>query len=161
MNGPWRRQTVQMPDPIVELCPADTHPLRRAVLRTGTASDVVVFDGDDESATFHLGAERNGEIVAVSSWMRRRFGAHDAAYQLRGMATAPTVRGTGVGTALLLAGLAECRARGAEVVWARARVTALEFYTSHGFEVVGDEFVDDTTGLPHVVIHRPVIGTPQ
>ncbi|MGA1594495.1 MAG: hypothetical protein ACO371_07620 [Ilumatobacteraceae bacterium] len=40
-------------------------------------------------------------------------------------------------------------ALGAELVWARARDTALTFYTSRGFEVFGEGYVDLSTGLPH------------
>lgn len=142
-----------MADRIVRLTAEQTHPLRRSVLRDGTPSDVVVFDGDDDAATFHLGVIGPADdVVAISSWMRRPFDDEPAAYQLRGMATAPSVRGTGVGAQLLGAGLAECAARGASVVWARSRVTALEFYLRHGFTTVGDEYVDATTGLPHVTI---------
>lgn len=141
---------------IVRLAANDTHALRRSVLRDGTASDVVEFDGDDEPATFHLGVAVDDEVVAISSWMRRPLDDEPAAYQLRGMATAPAVGSTGVGSRLLRAGFDECKSRGATIVWARARITARDFYVRHGFEVIGDEFVDATTGLPHVLIRRPL-----
>lgn len=136
---------------VVELRAADTHAIRRSVLRDGTASDAVVFDGDDSAGTFHLGAALAGEIVAVSSWMVRRYPdlpAHEA-HQLRGMATLPTVRGTGIGARVLAAGLGRAREAGSTVVWARARVLAVPFYERHGFGVRGVEYVDLTTGLPH------------
>lgn len=136
---------------IVELDAAATHPLRRSVLRDGTASDVVVFDGDDESTTFHHGAIVDGELVAVATWLWRPYAdqAERPAFQLRGMATAPPQRRSGVGGRLLEEGLDRCRSAGAEVVWARARVGALSFYLGRGFRTVGDEYVDSTTGLPH------------
>lgn len=130
---------------------AATHPLRRSVLRDGTASDVVAFDGDDLDTTFHLGVESGRDLVAISTWMRRRhpdLPEHDG-YQLRGMATDPSRRGEGFAAAMLSTGLERCRGVGATVVWARARTTALEFYTSHGFETRGASYVDVTTGLPH------------
>ena len=142
---------------VVHLTAEQTHPLRRTVLRDGTASDVVVFDGDDEPSTFHLGAvDDSGTIVAISTWMRRPFGEEPNACQLRGMATSTTERGGGIGAALLAAGLTECASRGASVVWARARVSALGFYLRHGFTADGDEYVDATTGLPHIDISRSV-----
>ena len=136
---------------VVELEPEATHSLRRAVLRDGTASDRVVFDGDDEPTTIHLGVRRGGELIAISSWMRRRYPDLPAlvGYQLRGMATEPRSSGTGAGTALLVEGIRRVTERGASVVWARARVSALPFYERHGFETIGDEYVDLTTGLPH------------
>src|SRR5512143_236457 len=86
---------------VVELAAADTHPLRYAVLRVGTASSVVIFDGDEEPDTVHLGMrDADGTLVAVSTWIPRQYRG-EAATQLRGMATAPEVRGRGVGSLLL------------------------------------------------------------
>lgn len=146
-------------DDIVEITAAETHDLRRRILRAGTPSDVVVWDGDDESTTFHLGARASdGELVAISTWLWRRYPDRPAldAFQLRGMATDPARRGTGVSGRLLLVGLEQCAAGGAALVWARARVAALSFYERHGFEPIGSEYTDLTTGLPHRDILRPV-----
>ena len=41
-----------------------------------------------------------------------------------------------------------------EVVWARARDTALAFYLDHGFTVEGDGFIDEQTQKPHHLIVR-------
>ncbi len=136
---------------VVDLTADQTHPIRRSVLRRGSASDVVVFEGDDAIGTFHLGAVADARLVAISSWIQRRYPdlpAHEA-HQLRGMATLPDYRGTGVGTELLLAGLDRAADAGSSVVWARARVVAVPFYERHGFETRGAEYVDLTTGLPH------------
>jgi predicted GNAT family N-acyltransferase len=139
---------------VVDLTARDTHRLRRTVLRDGTASDEVVFDGDELPTTFHLGVRDHGELIAISSWMERRHPDLPTlpAYQLRGMATDPARRGTGAGALLLTAGIERCRTRGAALVWARARVSALGFYTHHGFDTHGPEYIDSTTGLPHTDI---------
>jgi predicted GNAT family N-acyltransferase len=141
---------------VVEIQPAETHPLRRSVLRDGTASDEVEFDGDDLSATFHLGVRDGGELVAISTWIERRFPDLPAlvGYQVRGMATDPARRGEGLGARLLVAGIERCVSAGAGVVWARARLTALAFYERHGFEPRGLDYTDLTTGLPHCDIVR-------
>jgi GNAT superfamily N-acetyltransferase len=143
---------------IVEITAADTHGLRRRVLRDGTASDVLVWEGDDEPTTFHLGAGADDGLIAISTWLRRPYPGRPAedAFRLRGMATDPSQRGTGVGGRLLLAGLDRCAEHGATLVWARARVTALSFYERHGFEPVGPEYTDLTTGLRHRDIVRPL-----
>ena len=136
---------------VVEIEAEDTYELRRSLLRAGTASDEVTFDGDDDAGTFHLGALVADELVAISTWMSRRYPdlpGHPA-HQLRGMATKPTARGTGVSDELLVSGLGRCAEVGSTVVWARARVAALSFYERHGFEPRGHEYVDLTTGLPH------------
>ena len=144
---------------IVEITASETHALRRRILRTGPPSDVVVWDGDDEASTFHLGVRSlDGEVVAISTWLLRRYPDRPAvgAFQLRGMATEPSQRGTGVSGRLLVTGLDRCAAAGASLVWARARVAALTFYERHGFEPVGPEYTDLTTGLPHRDILRPL-----
>jgi predicted GNAT family N-acyltransferase len=143
---------------IVELRPDETHALRRTVLRTGTASDEVVFDGDELATTFHLGIRADGDLVAISTWMERPYPDRpgERGFQLRGMATLEALRGSGLGARLLDAGVERCRASGAAVVWARARDTALPFYERHGFTTVGLGYVDLTTGLPHHDVIREV-----
>lgn len=151
---------------LVDLRPEETHPLRRTVLRDGTPSDVVVFDGDELSTTFHLGYRVDGELVAISTWLARPYPDRPAepGVQLRGMATAASHRGTGVGALLLAAGLERCARAGATLVWARARDAALAFYERHGFTTVGPGYTDLTTGLPHHdVVHdlRPPATRPD
>ncbi len=135
----------------------DVRPLRLDVLRRGMTNRTIDFDGDDDPTTFHLAAfDATGGIVGVSTWMRRDSVDRPGriAVQLRGMATARHLQGTGIGAALLAAGCARARAAGAEVVWANARDAALDFYRRHGFAVVGEGFVESVTGLPH---HRVVV----
>jgi predicted GNAT family N-acyltransferase len=136
---------------VVEIEADETHDLRRSLLRDGTPSDQVAFEGDDDDTTFHLGVFVDDTLVAISTWMSRRYPdlpGHPG-HQLRGMATAPTARGTGVSDDMLVSGLGRCGEVGSTVVWARARVGALSFYQRHGFEIRGHEYVDLTTGLPH------------
>ena len=136
---------------IDRLTTAETYALRQSVLRDGTTSDVVTFEGDDDPDTVHLGWRHEGDVLAISTWMHRSYYVRPAvdAYQLRGMATAPSIRGTGIGSQVLLAGIEHCRHHRAQAVWARARDSAVEFYEAHGFDVVGDGYVDGETGEPH------------
>jgi GNAT superfamily N-acetyltransferase len=144
---------------LVALEPEETHPLRRAVLRNGTPSSEVVFDGDELDTTFHLGVRIGEDVVAISTWLERPYPDRpaDHAFQIRGMATVDAHRGEGLGAQLLEAGIQRCRSAGAALVWARARDTALRFYVRHGFATVGVGYVDLTTGLPHHDVIR-VIG---
>ncbi|MET0577170.1 MAG: GNAT family N-acetyltransferase [Ilumatobacteraceae bacterium] len=142
---------------IVDLRAAETHGLRRRVLRAGTASDDVTFAGDDDPGTWHLGlVDGAGTLLAVSTWMPRPFPGDDrgGGVQLRGMAVDAGAQGTGIGAALLAAGVEQASAGGANAVWANARDTALDFYRRHGFDVVGDGFIDETTALAHHRIRR-------
>lgn len=137
---------------VVELTPEQTHPLRLAVLRFDTPTKEVVFPEDTWPGALHLGLRVADELVATSSWVPRE---HDGspAMQLRGMATDRSLQGSGLGGVLLEAGCARHAAVGVRLVWANARDSALAFYLRHGFEVVGDGFIDENTQLPH---HRVI-----
>jgi GNAT superfamily N-acetyltransferase len=137
---------------VVELTAEETHPLRLAVLRGDTPTKVVSFAEDLLPGVFHLGVREGRDVIAVSTWAPRPY--NDApAVQLRGMATAPNLQGHGLGSLLLEAGCLRA-ATIAELVWARARDTALEFYLGHGFAVDGDGFIDEQTQKPHHLIVR-------
>jgi GNAT superfamily N-acetyltransferase len=131
---------------------ADTHPLRRSVLRDNSPTAPVVFDGDDEPTAFHLGAFDGHALVGIVSFHERPFPESTdqvgRAIQLRGMAVSPTMQSRGVGAALVESALARLRTEGVAVLWADARDTALGFYRGHFGMVVGNAVVS-STGLPH------------
>jgi predicted GNAT family N-acyltransferase len=136
----------------VEEVPAEvTYALRGAVLRPGGGE--VTWVGDEDATTFHLAARTaDGEVLGVvrfsptpSPWRPLA----RAPWQLRGMATEPAMRGSGVGRAMLADGLARVAARGGDVVWCDARVTAAGFYERMGFTTVTEPY--DKPGIgPHV-----------
>jgi GNAT superfamily N-acetyltransferase len=138
---------------------AEVRPYRLEWLRRGTASENVVFGGDDAPGTVHLVARApGGEPAGVASWMRSACPDRpgEPALQLRGMAVDPARRRQGVGAALIEAGMALAAEQGAVWVWANARDSALDFYVAAGFEVVGEGFVTADTQLPHHRIVRAV-----
>lgn len=141
---------------IVDLAAADTHDLRRRVLRQGTPSTDVRYRQDDVPGTFHLGVRLDGRLVGTSSWAVERWpGAPDLpAVRLRGMAVEPGLQRGGCGSILVAAGVERAIASGARLVWATARDGVLGFYERCGFEVVGDGFVDEATALPHHTVVR-------
>lgn len=144
--------TERAPYRVKPIAAADTYELRRRVLRDGTASSDVAFVGDAEA--LHLGVIIDGAIVAISSWIPAPYPPQPlvSATRLRGMATAPSWRSRGLGTALLQAGFEACRSDH-DLVWAYARIPALSFYERHGFQTPDTEaFTDHVTGLPHRLI---------
>lgn len=128
--------------------------LRMRVLRDGTPSRDPRYPEDDLEGTVHLGTVRDGRVVATSTWLPRPCPAApgERAVQLRGMAVDPSLQGTGVGRAVLRAGTERAGEGGATLVWARARDSALGFYSAEGFETVGDAFIDEATGLSHHLV---------
>lgn len=134
---------------VSEVTAADVYPLRREVLRQGRADASVEFPTDDRG--FHLAVRDGaGVVVGIATFFPspcvRRPGR--VAWQLRGMAVAPSWQGKGVGVALLDEAVSRLRALGAEVLWADARDTALGFYERAGWVVEGDGYVT-AIGLPH------------
>ncbi len=144
---------------VIAISAEQTYDLRRRVLRRDDPDAIVGFDGDHLATTVHLGVTCMagpwaGTIVATSTWWRAPFedDPHARAVQLRGMATEPALQGSGLGGLLLDAGAGVMRDDDVELVWARARSTALAFYLAHEFIAVGDEFIDATTGLAHRIV---------
>ena len=116
------------------------------------------FPGDDDANTAHFGAFRNGELLCVASLYQASFPGEPetAAFQLRGMATAPEARGSGLGTAIVNACVAHVREKGGALLWCNARTSAAEFYRKLGFQIVGGEFDIPTVG-PHFRMKLDVI----
>jgi predicted GNAT family N-acyltransferase len=140
-----------VPVTVAEVPAEAGYPLRRAILRPDGGEPA--WAGDEDPRTVHLGARTaDGRLVGVVRCSPApcpyRAGAR-APWQLRGMATDPTVRGTGAGRALVADGLARVAAAGGDLVWCDARVPAAGFYERMGFTVVTGEF--DKPGIgPHI-----------
>jgi predicted GNAT family N-acyltransferase len=66
------------------------------------------------------------------------------------MAVIRPARGTGIGTAVLVALMDEARRRGFEKVVLHAQLTAQGFYAHHGFTAFGPTFLD--AGIEHVAM---------
>ena len=127
--------------------------LRHAVLRPGLPVESAAFDGDDAPDTFHFGAFEGSEVVGCLSFMR--CDRDGEAYQLRGMATAPAMRGHGVGRELLSFAEATVAAEtGIRRLWCNARVEAIGFYERLGWVAVSEEFDVPTVGLHRVMVRR-------
>lgn len=147
----------------VDEVPAEvTYDLRGAVLRPNGGE--ITWAGDEDADTFHLAARAAGGAVlgvvrfspAPCPWQPLAV----APWQLRGMATDATVRGSGAGRALVEDGLRRVAARGGDLVWCDARVSAEGFYERMGFAVVTDEFDKPGIGahVGMVIEVRPAAG---
>jgi GNAT superfamily N-acetyltransferase len=135
--------------------------LRHAVLRPGLPREAAVFPEDGLPDAVHVAAYdgEGTEVLGCGSFFPEPFPhAHDedlhgTAFRIRGMASDPAARGRGFGAAVLAAGEAEARRRGAEVMWCNGRTVARGFYERHGYGISGREFVIDGVG-PHFVFVR-------
>ena len=131
---------------------AEVIDLRHAVLRRGLPRAEAIFPGDDAPEARHYGAFRAGEILCCVTLHASQWET-EPAYQLRGMATAPSVRRTGIGRRVMEwmeqdLRAAAGRGEAALLLWCNARVPAVGFYRAMGWAIVSDEFDIPTAG-PH------------
>jgi ElaA protein len=106
-------------------------------------------DGLDQDS-YHLMGVLEGNLVAYARILPK--GLSYAAYAAIGrIVTAPEVRGTGAGKALVNEALAQCEIRfGAGPVKISAQCYLIRFYEGFGFKKVGEEYLEDD--IPHIAM---------
>jgi GNAT superfamily N-acetyltransferase len=139
---------------VEEVPTAEVLVLRMSVLRDGTPSQDPRYADDDAEGSASLGVREGGILVACSTWLPRPWPLDESApaTQLRGMAVAKHLQSKGLGRILLDAGISRAKSLGSTYVWARARDNALYFYERNGFATVGDQFIDEASGLGHHLV---------
>lgn len=141
---------------VAEIEAAQTHDLRRRVLRDGRPENLA-FPEDDRPGALHLGLRQTpaGPLLAVASFSPEATPHRPgrSGIRLRGMAIEPALQGRGIGRRLLEEAIGRLRADGVEVLWANGRDGALGFYQRLGFEIVGEGFLAGPAGdIPHHVV---------
>jgi GNAT superfamily N-acetyltransferase len=143
---------------VVPLSLDDIMALRVRVLRQGTPTTHCNYPEDNYPDVVHLGVVDSGDVIATSTWFAKPCPERDgvAAMQLKGMAVDTSRQIGGLGRSLIDAGILHARDHGAQLVWARARDSALEFYLKCGFVIAGEGFIDEPTGMPHHIVVREI-----
>ena len=133
---------VASPASAVRVSVSDIRTLRHALLRPEQPPSASVYPKDDDADTGHFGVYRAGELVGVASVFHDAMpGSADAlAWRIRGMATSPSVRGTGCGRLLAVACLEHASRSGGQYVWCNARPEVKGFYGRFGFVQLGKPF---------------------
>jgi YbgC/YbaW family acyl-CoA thioester hydrolase len=128
---------------------ADARRVRQAVFseEQGMAAELVADDSDAQ-ALQAVAYNRFGVPVACGRLLR----AAPGLAQIGRMAALATVRGAGLGTAVLDALLEAARERGDREVMLKAQSAAAPFYRRAGFAAVGEPFVE--AGMPHLEMRR-------
>lgn len=143
----------------------ETRALRQMVLRPHQRAEELVFDGDEDPETLHVGAYHEGLMLGVASVSRSempgglgdgpsRWGSRDV-WKLRGLAVRPGAQGEGIGRTLLERCLEHVTARGGRLLWCNGRTSARAFYERLGFHTVGQEFTVPHTGPHYVFVRGP------
>ena len=134
--------------------------LRHAVLRAGLPRGEAIFPGDGAGTTLHYGAFRDGEVLCCATLHASEWEG-EPALQLRGMATSPGARRSGLGRRVMEFIEEDVRAAGGPLLWwCNARVPAVEFYKAMAWSVASEEFVIPTAG-PHVRMVRRIVSGGQ
>jgi GNAT superfamily N-acetyltransferase len=128
--------------------------LRRQVLRHGSLHRFgVASDADQAAGSIHLLGYHGGRPVGAMSLIPEACpGRDDIAVEIVGMAVLTTYQRRGVGSALLLSGLALVEGS-CDLVWARARCTSIGFYERHGFRPISGVY-EILPGVPHRTMVR-------
>lgn len=134
----------------------DIMSLRVRVLRQGTPATEANYPEDSYPDVVHFGIVQSGDVIATSTWFIKECPEVPGvtAMQLKGMAVDTSLQSGGYGAQLIQTGMALAAERNADIVWARARDSALGFYEKCGFHTVGDGFIDEPTGMPHHIVVR-------
>lgn len=112
-----------------------TYAVRHPVLRSGLPIESCAFDRDDDENTVHFGSFINKELVGVLTLL-----ANINDVQLRGMAVLPELQGKGIGM-LLVAEAEKCvRDMDMSTLWMNARLDAVPFYETCGYQKQGETF---------------------
>lgn len=140
--------------------PEHTHQLRHQVLRPHQTLAEMTYPHDHDEHTIHFGSFTSNTpdpvgivTLALNPVTTLQNADINAAWQLRGIATHPTARGTGAGKALVQACIDHVtnHAHPDRSIWCNARLSALGFYERLGFITLSKEF--DIPGIgPHRVM---------
>jgi predicted GNAT family N-acyltransferase len=103
-------------------------------------------DGLDPEAT-HIVAVDGGRVVGTC-----RLVFEEGVARLGRMAVEDDMRGRGLGAAILDVAEIQARAAGAGRIRLHAQLAARSLYERGGFEVRGDEFMEE--GIPHVTMEK-------
>lgn len=137
---------------IKEISAKETFPIRLEVLRKNIPLPYE-FNGDFDEDTFHLGAFKNGEPIAVSSYMKASNPNFEGnQYQLRGMATLTAYQGFGAGKSMLEKAFLILKEKKIDVLWCNARLLAVDFYKKQGFKTFGDKFEISYVGEHYMML---------
>lgn len=142
---------------IKEITAEQTWPVRHPVLRKGRPLKDVYMEADEKESTFHLGAYHKNKIVGVASFMEDANPIFTGVQsRLRGMAVLPAYRKKGIAERMLHKGEDMLKERGRTLLWFNARIVALSFYKTLGYQTVGKEFDIPRVG-PHYVMKKQLI----
>lgn len=140
-----------------------TFVLRQQILRPHQRVEEMALPGFDGAGAGSFAAlTESGEVVSTAVVAPEAppepvaaVGAAGKGWRLRGMATRPDLRSSGIGRAVLHAVVGHVATHGGGVLWCSARTPARSFYERAGFRTEGEPWESPELG-PHVMMWRTV-----
>ena len=131
--------------------------LRHSELRKGQDFSTTSYLKDYEEDTFHMACIVDDKIVTCATFYPEKSIKikSDNAYRLRGMATESNFQRKGYASDLMEESFEELKKRDCDMVWCNARLVAVDFYKSVGFNIIGEIF--DIEGIgPHYYMYKAI-----
>lgn len=128
----------------------ETRGLRKKLLRPTQPNEKLFYYGDEFDDTYHAGAYDDNLLVGIASVCRENKPNDNTpkSWRLRGMAVENEYRRNNIGSKLLEACIEHIKKENGKHLWFNARLVAVEFYKTFGFEITSDIFEIEDIG-PH------------
>ena len=112
---------------------------------------------DYEESTFHMACIVADKTVTCATFYPEKSSKikSDNAYRLRGMATDSNFQRKGYARDLMNESFKELKKRDCDMVWCNARLGAVDFYKSVGFNITGEIFDIAEIG-PHYYMYKEI-----
>ncbi len=149
--------TTQLKVNISKVDAKKVRPLRHSELRKGQDFSTTSYLEDYEADTFHMVCIVDEKIVTCASFYPEKSLKikSDNAYRLRGMATDSSFQRKGCASDLTQESFKELKKRDCDMVWCNARLGAVDFYKSAGFNITGELFDIAEIG-PHYYMYKEI-----
>lgn len=107
---------------------------------------MAIYDSEASFFSFLQGDQVAGVVSG--------FKTSNKEYRSRGLFVFPNARREGIATTLLREIEKQAMKEGCDTLWTMPRKTAIDFYTSFGFERVGDWFDEDVEFGPNCFVKK-------
>lgn len=133
----------------------ELRPLRKKLLRPTLEYSQLFYYGDEEKNTFHAGAFDNGLLVGIASICHENKPNDNTpdSWRLRGMAVEHEYRRKKIGHHILSSCIDHVKNQGGKHIWFNARLVAVDFYKTFGFQITSELFEIEDIG-PHYNMER-------
>ncbi len=122
--------------------------LRYRILRVPLGLEFTPEELEKDKHDIHLGLFENDKILACITLTR----CDNNRMKMRQVAVEEAEQGKGLGRELSAAGEKYALENGFEIMFCNARKTAVPFYESMGYRIIGDEFTE--VNIPHYTMEK-------